>query len=143
MKFREALERRFPDCGTNDLLSRVAHLLDPQLKGVVLFEFNLYEKTKEEMVEKWSVVINPEEEEINPPVDENLSSVEKLLKKRNQLGGAGSSRGQIRDSQLGAELVTYESFSPVARGTDILVWWRDHKEAMPTLGKIIQEVCSV
>ena len=120
-------------------MNRVAHLLDPQLKGVVLYEYDLYEKTKEEVIEKWSAVTGPDEEEILPPEDKNLSSVERLMMKRN-LAVGGRIRGQRENTQLSSELITLESFSPAPRGTNILGWWKDHSEAMPTLGRIVREV---
>ena len=43
------IDARYPRYGTDHLLPRVAHYLDPELKGIILHEVSLFESTKEEI----------------------------------------------------------------------------------------------
>ena len=43
------IEARYPRYGIDHLLPRVAHYLDPELKGIILHEVSLFESTKEEI----------------------------------------------------------------------------------------------
>ena len=118
-----SFQRRFPDCYAKSKLYAVAHIIDPANKGCVLEVFaSAYEAAREQLLlllmkyDKKTPLIAAETELHEAPADndeedENLSTVERLRKRRKLSGDRAESVPRSRVCSIPAaelELQTYE-----------------------------------
>ena len=78
-RFKDLLEKRIPKCGTQNKLYRVAHLIDPQSRGVILQlpEFSCYDSAKEELISlcrKYEPELSSVATDIHPDLENNRTT---------------------------------------------------------------------
>ena len=144
-------ERRFEKCGTTNKWYAVAHLLDPELKGIILREFGLYEKTIQdvkEMCQSLAPSDGAQEQTEEPTADptddsgesENLSGVERLKKRRRVSGDIPNPPSAA--SRIDIELERYLNMED-EKCDDPLDWWRENKGSFQVLRKVAGRVLSI
>ena len=110
-------EERFPNSGTNNLFNRISHYLDPASKGVILHEFGKYDSTKKEIVDLSKRFKPAEDPNIEPAEivenldddEEEMSGLERLLKKRRLSGDVSVRDMNSSQPDVDIELQNYES----------------------------------
>ena len=112
------LDKRFPNSGTDNVFNCMSHYLDPASKGIILHEFEKFESTKEEIVKmcrRYIPAAHPQENaqpQIEDEVcedDDNLTGVERLLKRRRLSGDLSVRPAAQSVSEIDVEMQNYEA----------------------------------
>jgi len=160
-ELKKLIENRFPKCGTENVLNCIAHLLDPEYKGVILKQYRgCYEKTREEIIRmgrEYENVLAPvvqvtvrAEEDEEPDAEEHLSAAQRLKRKAAAaaVGVRGvRARAEIPSlnndrSQTELELEKYEAMD-IPNCSDLLLFYKDHSNVFPLLTKIARRVFAI
>ena len=153
-ELKKLIELRFPKCGTENVLNCIAHLLDPEYKGVILRQYGgTYEKTREEIIRmgreyedvQAPVVQVNQQVEADDDLEENLSAAQRL--KRMAAAAAAGSRAEVPilnndRSQIELELEKYEAME-IPSCSDLLLFYKDNMKVFPILTKIVRRVFAV
>jgi len=147
IEFKMILEKRFPNCGTTNMMYNCGHFFDPEYRGLILKEFpGVYEATVEyikKMSRKYDTTpapdsgvatnaVTPEDSVYN---DDSVSGAQKL--KRRKIA-VSSSQTMTR---IDVELKNYETM--VISEEDyqgILDFWRRHLEMFAATSPCVREV---
>ena len=143
------IEQRFPKCGSQNTLNCLAHFLDPEYKGVILKQFGVYNKTKEDLKK-----IGAKYEDVDPPPppvveavrsnsaeNDNLSAAQRLKLQETVPGGGETTRANNVTS-IELELEKYESMN-IPSCNNLLLFWRDHSSVFPILTNIAREIFAI
>ena len=147
------VEKRFRNCGTEQMFYNLGHFLDPSMKGEVLKQFpGVFEKTLAEVkrrcleIEAASVEATTEdnraeviEEEVEE--EEELTGAQLLMKR----AAVSVSNVSVRaDSSVSKAEVEVEKFLELAVSQeDICIWWEKNMEAFPILSQLAREILSI
>ena len=145
------IDARYPRYGTDHLLPRVAHYLDPELKGIILHEVNLFESTKEEIkqlsmkYQKCSIMQEVSTvEKVDLVESSQLTAIERLKKKRKIYQSSSSSSNNSSGlTAIEAEMIAYEHLDDWTVDSDVLSWFKDRLDQFPLLGRIVREVMCI
>lgn len=142
------IEDRFPNCGTENNLNCIAHLLDPEYRGVCLKQFpGVYERTRREIIRMGAlyenvpapaVVVTMEE----PQVDENLSAAQRLKRMASPAVSAETIQLNNNRPATEIELEKFESME-ISSCNDLLLFYKEHSKVFPILTKIARRVFPV
>ena len=145
-------EKRFKNCGTSCTLFAVAHYLDPDMRGLILKEYqNTYDRTVTQMrmmCLKYDTAPVHIREEPNDEVDQtgdddrHLSGAERL-KKRRRVGGDRPDNPPAM-SRFDLDIQNYEMETDA--DTDYvnpLKWFLRNKSSYPILSKLAEEILPV
>ena len=144
-------EKRFRNCGTTNKWYAVAHLLDPDAKGIVLKEFGVFDRTLSLIHEMCRKYVTDQEENVTPETQEmtdhddesNLSAVERLKKRRRISGDTpASAPAPTAASRVETEVQRYLNM-PDETCDDPLKWWKENKGGFVILRKLAGEVLSI
>lgn len=150
-ELKKLVGERFPGCGTENLLNCVGHLLDPEYKGLILKEFNAYDRARAEIIRRGRKYEN-REAQVNESLDSdeddeneimNLSAAQRL--KVRQMSQANRQNVASRTGGISAteaELVCFEQMQ-VGPDTQLLNFWKQNEPAYPILSKIAREIYSI
>ena len=145
------IEKRFPECGTRNNLNSVAHLLDPEYRGVILRQFGAYDRACEEVKKigaKYEAVqdipLPVQERRDNADQYENLSAAPKL--KLLEEAAAGEDRANISASNMTTTTeIELDKFlkMKIPHCSDLLLFYKDHMTVFPILSQIAREIFSI
>ena len=146
------VEKRFVKCGCTNKWYAMAHLLDPELKGIILKEFGVFEKTVQDVKEMCrdleptpeGAQTQTEEPTANPTVEsgesQNLSGVERL--KRRRIVSGDIPNPPTAASRIDIEMERYLSMEE-EKCNDPLDWWRENKGSFQVLRKVAARIHSI
>ena len=147
------VEKRFPKCGTTNEIYALSHFLDPGSKGIVLHEFDMYDRTLEvikRMARKYEPPPQPvpvTEEDRNTgaggdmdPSSEPLSGIERLKKKRKMSGDTNVTTPVA--SRIEIELERYQSL-PLDNSGDPLESWKKNEGSFTVLRSIAVDILPI
>ena len=145
------IENRFPDSGTQSLLNCVAHLLDPEYRGLILKQYNgTYDDARNEVIKRGMKYENVPP----PPVDESMEddseedvesmSAAQRLKQR-EMANTTRVVSAARTNGISAtesELERFEQLK-IGDGSDLLKFWKENESILPILAKVAREIFSI
>ena len=146
----QSFERRFPECGSSNMLYALAHYLDPSRKGIICeMVYNNLTEVKGEISSRWS----PEEDNNNQVEQasnanqndgENEDPLEQLFRlKSQQLQQSEPANASAIENPYKEEMIRYDAKPKAKTTVDILKWWLNEKDDLPLLFKIAQEVLGI
>lgn len=150
-ELKKLVEERFPESGTTSLLNCIAHLLDPEYKGLVLKQFNAYEKARQEIIRRGkkyedvppAAPADESNDSENEDENQNLSAAQRL--KQREMAQMNRQTSASRNDGISAtevELQRYEQLQ-VGSDTELLKFWKSNEPVLPILAKIAREVFSI
>ena len=145
------VEKRFPKCGTMTETYAVAHLVDPASKGIVLHEFDMYDRTLEvvkRMARKYDPPPPPgpgteENRDTGAPMDQSsepLTGLERLKKKRKMSGDIPVTAPVA--SRIEIELERYQNM-PLESCGDPLESWKKNEGSFTVLRSIALDILPI
>lgn len=144
------VNKRFKNCGSENLLFLCAHFLDPDLRGIILKEFpRAYERTVAEIrrrcLEYDSEPAPRPQAEALVDGNEDVAALTpaQQLKRRRISGNRAAPPPTL--SRIDLELTNYESFTDDS-GADpsrICEWWRNNRGRFPLLERLAREILSI
>ena len=158
---RQNIKNRFPMYGTNNELNSFGNYLNPCCKGVHLKLVSKFGATKdllEHRLKEWkkdedeSVFEEEDEVSIHSPQKLSLSPTEMLriqMKEKESSNSKGGGRKQASSifeeqlSPLGKEMKSFELLPDENLGTDMLEWWKNHRDMFPLLSFLARVVFAV
>jgi hypothetical protein len=167
----ESIEKRFPECGTNNKLrygmevlseilnnlffySAICNYLDPSVKGIHLEELGKFDETKslivEEIKEEAGGALEaagrePRDEEAEEE-DDAEDPTARLLRAR-RLSGEARAIGKLE--QIKKEMELYEKGDGVVKlenlktNGDRLMWWKEYEKLFPHLAKLAKHFLGI
>lgn len=156
-ELKKLIEGRFPNSGTENVLNCIAHLLDPEYKGVILKQYRgCYEKTRDEIIRMGReyenvqapvVQVTRAEENEEPDAEEHLSAAQRLKRKAAAASVGVRARAEIPSlnndrSQTELELEKYEAMD-IPNCSDLLLFYKDNSNVFPLLTKIARRVFAI
>ena len=120
------MDQRFPDCGTRNKMNCVAHLLDPEYRGVILKEFGAFDIAVDD-VKRMGAKYDNVEDIIVPALvssrdlavaDESMSASQKLK-------------------------IMEEASKENGRVDNLLLFYKEHKTVLPILTKVAREIFAI
>ena len=149
---QKEIRKRFKNCGCTNKYFRLAHLLDPDIKGEILKEFGVFDRTIDdarEMCMKYApdpdagqehdVAPDPEHAE---GVDEsNIDPLERL-KKRRRTSGNQNSAVPSAHSRFDGEIERYLNL-PLEDCDDPIANWKENKNSFFLLRNLAAEILSI
>lgn len=145
-------EKRFVKCGSTNKWYAMAHLLDPELKGIILKEYGVFEKTVQDVKEMCrdleptpeGAQSQTEEPTADPTVEtgesQNLSGVERL--KRRRIVSGDIPNPPTAASRIDIEMDRYLNMKD-EKCDDPLDWWRENKGSFQVLRKVAARIHSI
>ena len=148
------VEKRFPNCATDELIYAVVHLLDPTFQGAILHEFEgAFVRVKEEIIKLGSihdvteesaapVVVNAETEEST--AEENLTPAQRILRKQKSRSAAEmvATTPVSQPANVRRELNEYLMME-TEDTQDILAWWVRKKKLFPILFEVVRGAVAI
>lgn len=157
-RLQKAFDTRLPSCGTTNPLYRLAHLLDPNSKGIILQEFGCFDETVSELkvlCKKYAKptgetaererVAAPDPEE-NPDEDKNLTALQKLKKRKLNSGEAVSVpiNATSLDVQINEEIQMFLNLDVVeSEAREILPWYKARCGTFKFMAPVVREIFSI
>ena len=145
--FRANIEKRVPACGTLVDVYRFGHYFDPYSRGILLdVKFKNLEDVKLEIKLRWEVTdtnsSNSAVSESEMQVDDTNESdpLEAMIRMREAHQSAAAPDTL---SPLELEFLKYEKLPKVKKDVDALKWWMGHKDVLPLMFKIAQELLGI
>jgi len=145
----KALDKQWPNAGSEEDLIRKAHFLHPYYKGLLLKKYNKYESTKLELIDSHptTVAFTREQEAARRATPELISTEEmdpadQLLM---DLSDPSQADQGTQKSPLEIEMATYLALPrPVDKAkVDVLAWWRDHAKTLPLMSSIAKGLLAI
>ena len=152
-RFKDLLEKRIPKCGTQNKLYRVAHLIDPQSRGVILQlpEFSCYDSAKEELISlcrKYEPELSSVATDIHPDLenidddDTSLTAVQKLIKRRRMSGNSVQATSPMSKAEI--EFSNFENMEITEEESkNGLQFFADRRERFPILSRVYRDIMSI
>ena len=145
----EKVQMRYPNYGTDHMLPKLAHYLDPEVKGLILHEVNEFNSTKEEIkrlsrkYHKTPIVEiqtdDTEDTSDGTESDSNLTATQRL--KRRKMDESVTPTNLPTLTPIEVEMAAYESLvDDWTDKSDILSWFRERGEQFPLLARLAREV---
>ena len=126
--------------------------MDPEYKGLILKEFNAYDRARAEIIRRGTKYENreaPVNESLDSEDDDdenenmNLSAAQRLkLRQMSQVNRQNVASRNDGISATEAELVCFEQMQ-VGPDTQLLNFWKQNEPAYPILSKIAREIYSI
>ena len=151
---QKEIRKRFKNCGCTNKYFRLAHLLDPDIKGEILKEFGVFEITIEdarEMCKKYDRTPDPEPEggqehvlglEHDEGVDESsIDPLERLRKRRKTTRNQNSAVPKAY-SRFDVEIERYLNM-PLEDCDDPIATWKENKGSFFFLRNLAAEILSI
>ena len=151
---KKNVEMRFKDCGTQNKLFAMANFFDPDMRGLILKEYNgVYERTVQDVKtlclkyhNEPPVNVRQEEPETNDDQIESntkLTAAEKLKKRRREMSGAGP-RPVPAANKIDLEVANYETnINEEEDFSEPLDWWYRNRSTYPILWQAAGEILSI
>ena len=150
---QKEIRKRFKNCGCTNKYFRLAHLLDPDIKGEILKEFRVFKLTiadAREMCRKYERTPDPEPEggqehvfgsEHDEGVDESsIDPLERLKKRRKTTGNQNSAPRAF--SRFDVEIERYLNM-PLEDCDDPIATWKENKGSFFLLRNLAAEILSI
>ena len=142
------IRKRFKNCGCTNKYFRFAHLLDPDIKGDILKEFGIFERTVEdarEMWRKYDPTPDPDvgqEHDLAEGVDESSIDPLERLKKRRRTAENQNLAVASANSRFDAEIERYLNL-PLDDCDDPIASWKENKGSFFLLRNLAAEILSI
>lgn len=147
------IDKRFKNCGTEEMIFCIAHFLDPDLRGLILKEYDgVYERTIAEIkrrcqkFETAPVQLHGEQRRGEPDEDsgdEHLTGAQQLKKRRRLTGDGVAAAPPPILSKIDVEIQNYESLQDDEDCANICKWWSRNRGAFVLLEQLAREVLSI
>ena len=140
---------RFPSWGTGNLLTSMAHFLDPEFQGLVLKQFpRAFNRTKDEIKKvaaKYCGQNEPRHQveivRTNSDENENLTAAQRL--KLSQTAAVETEENNDGNrSRIEIELDKYLKMK-TDHCSNILLFWKDNQDILPILALVAKEVLAI
>ena len=148
----DELDRRFPSCGTKNMIYAKASLLNPSIKSTVLYQTGMFHTTKNDLLAKEDELYNSQEEDLhNEAILEEEELDEEALYWRSQASqaeqtGAGDSHLPTDRRPLRAELDLYlstRSSIGKVKPHEVLDWWKQRRDQFPKLCEVVKNIYTI
>ena len=145
----DELDRRFPMCGTKNLIYAKASLLNPCIKSTVLYQTGELHTTKNDLLAKEDELFNSMEQDLhNEAILDEEDFDEEALYWRGQAeqteGGADqlpTDRRPLR-AELDLYLSTRNSIGKV-KPHEVLDWWKQRRDQFPKLCEVVKNIYTI
>ena len=151
---KKHVEMRFKDCGTQNPLFSMANFFDPDMRGLILKEYNgVYERTLQDVktlcLKYYNEPVNvrQEEPETNDGQIEsnrNLTAAEKLKRRRREMSVGARPRPVPAANKIDLEIQNYETnINDEEDFSEPLDWWYRNRSTYPILWQAAGEILSI
>ena len=147
------MEQRFPDSGTRNKVNCVAHLLDPEYRGVILRQFGAFDTALEE-VKRMGAKYENVEDIPSPPAqvarhdlvvgNENLSAAQKLKIMEEAALENVRVNTETNDRYTDTEIELGKFLKmKIPSGSNLLLFYKEHENFLPILTKVAREIFAI
>lgn len=145
-ELKKQIETEWPNCGANERLIRISHVLHPYYKGQLLKKFKMYDSTLEEIIDSHPSTSDFRSRAATSEASRDMFDSE-LLDPADQLllDLSDKEPNIVEKSPLEIEIAAYMSMPrPQEKGkVDVLTWWREHQTSLPLLAGVARKILAV
>ena len=151
-ELKKLIISRFKNWGTDNLLTSVAHYLDPEFQGLILKQFRgAFIRTRDEikkLAAKYDVQADgpPQEQIVRTDPEEivnlHLTAAQRLKLTQSQTTDDTEESGDGIRSRIEVELDRYDAMK-ISQFANILMFWKQNKDIFPLLSNVAREILSI
>jgi len=152
-ELKKLIVSRFKGWGTDNLLTSMAHYIDPEFQGLILKQFRgSFMKTRAEIAKiaaKYDIQNDAPllEENVRRDSDENenhhLSAAQRLKLSQSRATAADTEGSSDRvKSRIEVELDKYEAMK-ITHCSNILMFWKENQDILPMLSQVAREILAI